>query len=77
MHFPECALSGYAGVDFKTLDGFNWDLLKEQTQKIMSLAGKLKIWVVLGSIHRLTGAEQAAQLSLPDRAEREDCRPLR
>jgi len=54
VHFPECALSGYTGVDFKTLDGFNWELLKEQTQKIMSLAGKLKIWVVLGSIHRLT-----------------------
>ncbi len=54
VHFPECALSGYAGVDFKTLDGFKWELLKEQTQKIMALTGKLKIWVVLGSIHRLT-----------------------
>jgi predicted amidohydrolase len=54
VHFPECALSGYAGVDFETLNGFNWELLKEQTQKIMSLAGKLKVWVVLGSVHRLT-----------------------
>jgi predicted amidohydrolase len=58
VHLPECALSGYAGIDFETLDGFNWELLKEQTQKLMSLAGKLKIWVVLGSIHRLTGANK-------------------
>jgi len=54
-HFPECALSGYAGKDFKTLDGFNWQLLKEETQKVMALAAKLKLWVVLGSIHQLTG----------------------
>ncbi len=54
-HFPECALSGYAGVDFESLEGFNWKLLKEQTQRIMALAGKLKLWVVLGSVHRLTG----------------------
>jgi predicted amidohydrolase len=54
-HFPECALSGYAGKDFETLDGFNWQLLREETRKIMELAAKLKLWVVLGSIHQLTG----------------------
>jgi len=54
-HFPECALSGYAGKDFETLDRFNWKLLTEETQKIMALAAKLNLWVVLGSIHQLTG----------------------
>ena len=28
-HFPECALSGYAGKDFKTHGGLNWHLLRE------------------------------------------------
>jgi len=54
VHLPECALSGYAGKDFETLDGFNWQLLREETRKIMELAAKLKLWVVLGSIHKLT-----------------------
>ncbi len=54
VHFSECALSGYVGTDFPNFAGYDWDLLKEETQKIMALAGKLKIWVVLGSTHRLT-----------------------
>ena len=54
VHLPECALSGYAGRDFETLDGYNWQLLREETEKIMALAAKLKLWVVLGSIHQLT-----------------------
>jgi predicted amidohydrolase len=55
VHFSECALSGYVGTDFPNFAGYDWDLLKEETQKIMALAGKLKIWLVLGSTHRLTG----------------------
>ncbi len=54
VHFSECALSGYVGTDFPNFDGYDWDLLKAETEKIMSLAGKLKLWVVLGSTHRLT-----------------------
>ena len=54
VHFPECALSGYAGVDFDSFAGYNWDLLKEKTLEIIDLAGQLKIWIVLGSSHRLT-----------------------
>jgi predicted amidohydrolase len=54
VHFPECALSGYIGADFPNFDGYDWELLKQETQKIMSLAGKLSLWVVLGSTHRLT-----------------------
>ena len=54
VHFPECALSGYVGADFGSFDGFNWQLLREETEKIMVLAGQLGVWVVLGSMHRLT-----------------------
>ncbi len=54
VHFPECALSGYPEVDMTTLDNFNWNLLYEKTDSVLSLAKQLKIWVVLGSIHRLS-----------------------
>jgi len=54
VHFSECALSGYAGTDFETFDGYDWQLLRQETQKVMTLAAELKIWVVLGSSHRLT-----------------------
>jgi predicted amidohydrolase len=54
VHFSECALSGYVGTDFPNFEGYDWQLLKEETAKIMSLAAKLRLWVVLGSTHRLT-----------------------
>ena len=54
VHFCECALSGYAGIDLDSFDGFDWDLLTSETEKIMNLAAELKVWVVLGSSHRLT-----------------------
>jgi predicted amidohydrolase len=53
-HFPECALSGYVGTDFPNFDRYDWDLLEAETQEILSLTGKLGLWVVLGSTHRLT-----------------------
>ncbi|HOL31842.1 MAG TPA: carbon-nitrogen hydrolase family protein, partial [Anaerohalosphaeraceae bacterium] len=54
VHFSECALSGYAGVDFDSFEGYNWDLLAEKTHEIIALSGALHIWTVLGSTHRLT-----------------------
>lgn len=54
VHFSECALSGYVGTDFPNFDGYDWDLLREETEKIMALAAKLGLWIVLGSTHRLT-----------------------
>jgi predicted amidohydrolase len=54
VHFPECALSGYAGADFDSLEGYDWQRLAEETKKIISLAGELKLWVALGSTHRLS-----------------------
>ncbi|MDI6448243.1 carbon-nitrogen hydrolase family protein [Anaerobaca lacustris] len=53
-HFSECALSGYAGTDFASLDDYDWPLLRSETQKIAALAGRLGLWVVLGSTHPLT-----------------------
>ena len=54
VHFSECALSGYVGTDFASFNGYDWGLLKEETETIMALAAKLGLWVVLGSTHRLT-----------------------
>ncbi len=54
VHFSECALSGYVGTDFPNFEGYDWDLLKEETQKVMALARELHLWVVLGSTHPLT-----------------------
>lgn len=55
IHFPECALSGYAGVDYSTLAHFDWPGLQEQTQRIMAAADSLDLWVLLGSMHQLSG----------------------
>ncbi len=58
IHFPECALSGYPGVDMPSLDNFNWDDLFWATDSVISLAKELKVWVVLGSIHQLSGSNK-------------------
>lgn len=55
VHFPECALSGYPGTDLQTLASFKWDDLHRATDSVLALAKELKIWVILGSIHRLSG----------------------
>jgi predicted amidohydrolase len=54
VHFSECALSGYASVDFESFSNYNWDLLKIKTLEIIDLAGQLGVWVVLGSSHQFT-----------------------
>jgi len=54
VHFPECALSGYVGADFPNFDGYDWQLLKEETGKIVAITKKLGLWVVLGSTYPLT-----------------------
>jgi len=54
VHFSECALSGYVGTDFPSFEGYDWDLLRAETEKIITLAGEVGLWIVLGSTHRLT-----------------------
>jgi predicted amidohydrolase len=55
VHFPEACLSGYARADFPSYKNFNWGLLEKCTCKVLDLARKLHIWVILGSTHRLSG----------------------
>jgi predicted amidohydrolase len=54
-HFAECALSGYAGTDFASYEEFDWSLLRECTLEALALARQLRLWIILGSTHRLTG----------------------
>jgi deaminated glutathione amidase len=53
-HFPEACLSGYAGSDIETNAHVDWPLLVVALHKVLALAGSLRLWVVLGSAHRLT-----------------------
>jgi predicted amidohydrolase len=55
VHFPEACLSGYAGAEFKSYKDFDWKLLREATLCVMDEARRLKLWVILGSTHRLSG----------------------
>jgi len=52
-HFSEACLSGYAGTDLPSLKGFDWDLHAELLRDILRLAGELRLWVAVGSSHRL------------------------
>ncbi len=54
-HFSEGALSGYAGVDYDDFENYDWDKLRSELESIMALARELKLWVVLGSAHQLSG----------------------
>jgi predicted amidohydrolase len=53
-HFSETALPGYAGVDIKSMERFDWNRLQEAHLQVAELARELKLWVVLGSAHRLS-----------------------
>jgi predicted amidohydrolase len=53
-HFPEAALSGYAGVDLPDFSRMDWTKLQRATEHICREAAKHKIWVLLGSAHRLS-----------------------
>ncbi len=54
VHFSECALSGYAGSEFTTWDGYPWETLRQETERVMAEARRLKLWTILGSTHPLT-----------------------
>jgi deaminated glutathione amidase len=73
-HFPEACLSGYAGHDIKSYKGFDWEVLETSTLEIIEQARKLKLWVILGSIHRLTGKHKPhnSLYIISDRGERVD-----
>ena len=54
VHFSECALCGYAGADHESLAGFDWARLRAETEAIRELTGRLRLWMVLGSMHYIT-----------------------
>jgi predicted amidohydrolase len=53
-HFCEGALSGYAGADFPSFVGFDWEMLKASTLRVLEATREAGIWVLLGSSHRLS-----------------------
>jgi len=55
VHFPEGALSGYAGAHFETWGDFDWDMLLGQSQRLLGLARDHAVWILFGSSHRLSG----------------------
>jgi predicted amidohydrolase len=57
-HFPESALTGYPGAEMESFDGYDWDLLRAQTQRVLDAARRARMWVVVGSAHPLTGGHK-------------------
>ena len=54
VHFPEAALSGYAGAHFQSWDRFDWDALLAESEVLQSAAKRHSVWVLFGSAHRLS-----------------------
>jgi len=53
VHFSECALSGYAGVEFPSIHDLDVEALQKATRDVMAAAKSHGVWVVLGSTHWL------------------------
>jgi deaminated glutathione amidase len=56
-HFPEAALSGYAGADhggFAEWGTPEWERLRAATRQVMAHCERLRLWAVLGSAHQLS-----------------------
>jgi len=75
VHFSEGALSGYVGTDFPSFAGFDWDLLRQEIEKFMTLAGLLGLRVVLGGTHRSTPDRNIWGQAEP-RVDKERCHGL-
>ena len=55
VHFSEACLSGYLGSELKSVAELDWGAVSQAMREIMSLAGKLRLWVVVGCNRRLSG----------------------
>jgi predicted amidohydrolase len=53
VQFPETSLCGWGKWNNPTFKKFNFEALKKETSVIQKLAAEKKIWVILGSAHRL------------------------
>ncbi len=54
VHLSEGALSGHAGVQFQTWDGFDWAALRRESEQLLALAREHRAWLLFGSAHPLT-----------------------
>ncbi len=55
VHFSEACLSGYLGSELKSSRETDWDSVAGCMRRIMSLAGELRLWTVVGCNNRLSG----------------------
>ena len=51
IHFPECCLVGYGGIDFFDYKSHDEKILKQALKQITDAARDLNIWVIVGSHH--------------------------
>ena len=51
VHFCECSLSGYAGIDFPKIRRQDESILSDALDKIRALSKSLGTWIILGSHH--------------------------
>ena len=54
-HFSEACLSGYLGSELKSASESHWTKITQGMLQVMSLARELRLWVVIGCNHRLSG----------------------
>jgi predicted amidohydrolase len=55
IHFPEGALSGYAGTDFKSFHGFDWPALNAALSSVRRLAAEAQIFIIVGAARQVDG----------------------
>ncbi|MCE9614000.1 MAG: carbon-nitrogen hydrolase family protein [Lentisphaerae bacterium] len=58
VHFPETALTGYPGLDMPGFEAYDWTPHAAAVRAVMREARALKVWVILGSSHPLTGTHK-------------------
>ncbi|GAA1620031.1 carbon-nitrogen hydrolase family protein [Actinoplanes couchii] len=60
VQFSEGALTGYAGPAKEHFRGWSidWNPVTEELRRVMALAAELRVWVVLGGNHRLSGGHR-------------------
>lgn len=55
VHFPEAALSGYAGAHFASWSGYDWPALEAAHGRIAAACRRLGVWAVYGASHAWSG----------------------
>ena len=59
VHFSECALSGYAGVEFDSIKSLDWESLKSATEDVMDMVVRPALVQVVPSLKKI--ADDLAQ----------------